>query len=441
MAAAVTFAGVGSGIDVESLVSGLTSIARQPISQEKSKAASLRAAQSTISDVGSLLSKLKLSVNALSTAQQATTYKASATGTSLAVSATGSAQGGAYDVTVSKLAKEQRTYSNALSANALGFSGNLDLTVGSTSKQIAVTGTDTLNTIADKINGAGLRASASVIYDGTNYRLQVRGLDTGSANAMTFGAVGGVGDQLGLRTAANTKQQAQNAELTVDGFAITSTTNQVSGAIPGVTLALKEEGGPTSKVTVETDPTALGDKLQAVVDAYNAVVKSVQKAAGTSKSAASNPALAGNSALRGVTTKLSSALTTTFGDGKFNLLGSVGVNLQNDGTLLLNRTKLATALEQDRSGVTALIGGTGTTQGGVMGKLSTVIENMMDPNKGAIEVAKTGFDKRAKSVEDGVAKAEERVSVYEQQLRKQFAAMDTQVAGYQSALSSLSIKA
>lgn len=441
MAGTVTFAGVGSGIDVESLISGLTSIARQPISQEKSKAASLRAAQSTISDVGSLLSKLKLSVNALSTSQQASSYKAGATGTSLAVSATGAAQPGAYDVSVTKLAKEQRTYSNTFSANALGLSGNLDLAVAGTSKQIAIEATDTLNSIADKINGAGLRAGASVFYDGTNYRLQVRGLDTGAANAVTFGAAGGIGDQLGFLTAANTKQAAQNAQLTVDGFSITSATNQVSGAIPGVTLALKEENA-TSKVTVETDPTALGDKLQAVVDAYNNVVKSIHTAAGTSKSAASNPALAGNSALRGVANKLSSALLTTFGDGKYNLLGSVGVNLQNDGTLLLNRSKLATALEQDRAGVTALLGGSSsTTPGGVMAKLSSVIEDVMDPAKGALEIAKTGFDTRAKSVEDGVSRAEQRLTVYAEQLRKQFAAMDTQVAGYQSALSSLSIKA
>src|SRR5262249_3787663 len=157
------------------------------------------------------------------------------------VSASGAAQPGAYDVNVTKLAKEQRTYSNAFSANALNMSGNLDLAVGGTSKQIAVTASDTLNTIADKINGAGLRVGASVFYDGTNYRLQVRGLDTGAANAVTFGGTGGIGDQLGLNVAANTKQSAQDAALTVDGFAITSKTNQVTGAIPGVTLALKEE--------------------------------------------------------------------------------------------------------------------------------------------------------------------------------------------------------
>lgn len=89
MAGAVTFSGIGSGIDIESLITGLTNVAQQPINTEKSKAASYRAAQSTFSDVGSLLGKLKLAATGLATSQDASTYSATSTGTALAVSATG----------------------------------------------------------------------------------------------------------------------------------------------------------------------------------------------------------------------------------------------------------------------------------------------------------------------------------------------------------------
>src|SRR5579871_6279383 len=162
MAGTVTFAGIGSGMDIDGLVSSLTQIQEQPISTEKSKAAGYRAAESSFSDVGNLLSKLKIATSALTTAQQVGSYKASSSSSGITVSAIGSAQPGAYDVQVEQLAQEPRTYSNTFSANALGLSGTFNLGVGTTSAQLKIDATDTVNTIADKINGAGLRASASV---------------------------------------------------------------------------------------------------------------------------------------------------------------------------------------------------------------------------------------------------------------------------------------
>src|SRR5882672_8509049 len=208
MAGTVTFAGIGSGMDVEGLITGLTAVESQPISADKSRAAGYRAAEQSFSDVGGLLSKLKLATSALATAQQVGSYSATSSATGITVSATGSAQPGSYDVQVEQLAKEQRTYSKTFSANALGLSGTLNLGVGTgTPAAIDVTATDTLNTIADKINSSGLRASAAVFFDGTDYRLQVRGLDTGDGNNLTFGATGGIGDQLGLLDPLNTKQK------------------------------------------------------------------------------------------------------------------------------------------------------------------------------------------------------------------------------------------
>src|ERR1044071_2019421 len=107
MAGTFTCAGIGSGMDIEGLISGLTQVEQQPISQEKSKAAGYRAAESSFSDVGGLLSKLKLATGALTTAQQVGSYKATSSSTGITVTANGSAQPGAYDVQVEQLAKEQ----------------------------------------------------------------------------------------------------------------------------------------------------------------------------------------------------------------------------------------------------------------------------------------------------------------------------------------------
>lgn len=441
MPGSVSFAGIGSGMDIEGLISGLTQIEQQPISQEKSQAAGYRAAESSFSDVGSNLSKLKLATSALATAQQVGSYTATSSATGITVTANGSAQPGAYDIKVEQLAKEQRTYSNPFSSAALGLSGTLDLGVGSTSAQLKIDATDTVNTIADKINGAGLRVSASVFYDGSQYRLQVRGLDTGDGNNLTFGATGGIGDQLGLLDANNTKQTAQNAKVQIDGYEVTSATNQITGAVPGVTMALTDASA-SGTITVAQDAQGLGDKIKAVVDAYNAVITQVHTLGGYGQTTASNPALQGDSSLRSVASRLSSVITQAIGNGRFQSLGAIGVNLANDGTLSLDQGKLTDALQKDPTAVSNVLAGTdgaGAAPGsdGIMDLLGKAVDALNDPKGGVIQSAHDSWDSRAKSLEDQIAKENDRVTAYADSLRKTFTAMDTAVAAYKAQLTQL----
>jgi flagellar hook-associated protein 2 len=441
MAGSVTFAGVGSGMDIEGLISGLTQVEQQPISTEKSKAAGYRAAESSFSDVGGLLSKLKLATGALATAQQVGSYKATSSATGITVTANGSAQPGAYNVQVEQLAKEQRTYSNAFSANPLGMSGTLDLGVGTTSTQLQIDSTDTVNTIADKINGSGLRVSASVFFDGSQYRLQVRGLDTGDGNDLTFGAQGGVGDQLGLLVADNTKQKAQSAKVKIDGYEVKSATNQIGGAVPGVTMALTDETA-SGTITVAQDAQGLGDKITAVVNAYNDVVNKVHALGGYGQTAASNPALQGDSALRSVASRLSSVLTQAVGNGRFQSLGALGVKLANNGTLSLDQGKLSDALQKDPTAVAKVLAGTDAVGGapgtdGIMDLLGKAVDALNDPKGGVIQSAHDSWDSRSKTLEDQIAKEQDRVTAYADSLRKTFTAMDTAVAAYKAQLTQL----
>jgi flagellar hook-associated protein 2 len=441
MAGTVTFAGVGSGIDVNALITGLTAVEQQPISAEKSKAASYRAAVSSLSDVGNLLAKLKTATAALDTAQEVGSNTATSSGTAVAVTANGAAQPGSYDVTVEQLAQEQRTYSNdfASASDALGLSGPLKIGVGAGAQaSIDVTASDNLNSLADKINAAGIRASASVFYDGSRYRLQVRGLDTGDANNLTFDESS---VSLGLSVTANTKQKAQSAIVDIDGYQVKSQTNQVSGAIQGVTLAVtaKTTTDPVH-VTVASDPNALGDKIQGVVDAYNAVVNKIHSLAGQGSTAGANPVLNRDSTLRGIADRLSSTLLGTVGTGKYQSLGSIGVNLQNDGTLLLDRTKLGAAMQSDPKALQTVLAGT-NGQNGLMSLLGSLADNITDPKSGSLQAHEDGLSRQAASMDDDVARKTARLQAYSDLLQKQFTAMDTTVAGYQAQLSQLSVKA
>ena len=433
-----SLSGVGSGIDTQSLISGLVNADSGRLSALKTKQTSTNSAISTLSDISSSLGTLQSAVDALSTANGVGSFSGTSSSTAIAVSTTGNAQPGAYTMNVTQLARSQRTYSNeyASASTAVGQSGTLAIQVGSgTPVSINIAGGDTLDQIAAKINGAGARVSASVFYDGTDYRLQVSGLDTGKDNALTFSQTG---LDLGLNVTANTVQKAQNSIVNIDGFDVQRSTNQVVGAIQGVTLALTQVTTAPVDVKVAADSQSLATKIQAIVTAYNSVLSKVNTAAGKGATKAANSTLASDSTLRGITNRLSTALQTVNGAGKYSTLGSVGLSLQRDGKLALDTTKLNAAVTADASAVGALFAGTSSSSTGVMGALSKTIKAFTQTGTGLLAQHQTDLQSRVKTMGARVDREQDRLDRYQALLQKQFSAMDTNVTSNNSDMSYLS---
>ncbi|HEU4578213.1 MAG TPA: flagellar filament capping protein FliD [Polyangiaceae bacterium] len=425
---AVTFGGVGSGIDTEKIISGLISASQGPLQQAQLAQAQTQAAISSVSDIGNLLSRLKDSLNALDTSQEVGSFKASSDNKAVAVSATGNAKPGSFKIEVANLATAYKAYSDTLgvtqSNQALHQSGTLRLQIGDKAQDIEIADGDSLDTVIGKINASGLRVSASAFFDGNEFRMQLRGLDTGTENDLL---VTETGTTLGF--ANNVQSNGKNAELTIDGFAVTSKSNQVTGAIAGVTLALtaKTAAGEAATVTIDSDPDALAGKLNSLVSAYNAVVNRIHSEAGFGSIKASNPVLAGDSSLRAITGRLNDMLTKQIGSGKFQTLRSIGLQLNNDGTLKLDSAKLNTALQQDPDAVTKIIAGDDKDVKGVADLMLSVTNDLVSA-KGALTARKDGLAARAKLLADRAATEQKRLDQMEEQLRKQFTQMDSIVA-------------
>jgi flagellar hook-associated protein 2 len=356
------------------------------------------------------------------------------------VSATGAALPGVFSVNVTSLAYAQRTYSNAVSSSseALGKTGTLRLAVGSTTEDIALEASDTLQDVVTKINAAGIQVSAAVLEQGSEARLQLRGLGTGVANAITITEMDDQGQAttlLGLSDPANTYQKATDAVVEIDGHAVTRSSNQINDAIPGVTLAITT-ANTSSTITIDSDPDTLKTRVEAVVSAYNAVVSKVHGLAGYGTVQASNTALAGDSTLRSLTSGLSSVLLTRVGEGQFDSLSSLGIKQNSDGTLTLDNDKLSAAVDQDPTGVANLLAGSGSTDG-VMDVLRTTVESFTNATSGLLQNHKDGLTSRADSLTDRIEHEQDRLDRYAENLRKQFTAMDTAVAAYQSQLTYL----
>jgi flagellar hook-associated protein 2 len=403
----------------------------------QSQANTTQAAITEVGQLSSLLSTVKTATDALSTPQSASSYTASVAGSGLTATADGTAVPGGFSVDVLALAQEQRTYSTsfASSSDALGQTGTLQIGVGTgTPASISISNTDSLQNIADKINGAGLRVSASVFYDGSNYRLQVRGLDTGATNAVSFGETG---TSLGLSNPANTVQSAQDAKIKVDGFTITRPTNQVSGVVQGVTLNLNQVTTSSANVTVASDAGSLGAKLQTMVSAYNAVVQQVHTSAGYGTTAGDNTLLSGDSTMRSLSSDMSDTLFASIGGtGKYQTLADIGVSLNEDGTLALDQSKLSGAMTADPASVAKILAGTGTSGGsgstGVMGAVSSMVSRYTEAGDGILSTKLQSMQSEVTSLNDDTTAEQDRLNAYADQLRAQFTAMDTAVSGFKN---------
>jgi flagellar hook-associated protein 2 len=424
----ITFGGVGSGIDTETIISGLVSASRGPLTRVNQQKLQVDSAVSSLSDLGNLLSKFKDAVSALDTIQEVGSFSATSENKAVVATATGGAQPGSFEIHVGQLASAYKAYSNPLGISAaneaLGKSGTLGLSVNGNNVNLSIDPTDTLDAVISKINSSGLRVSASSFFDGSEYRLQLRGLDTGAENDVI---VTETGTSFGF--ADNPKSRGLDAELTIDGFDVTSKTNQITGAISGVTLALTattEEDAP-AKVEIKSDVAGFQSKLKSLVDSYNGVINKIHGDAGFGSVKASNPELSGDASLRSITSRLSGALTKTVGTGKFQTLRSIGIELNNDGTLKLNAAALEKALSEDPDAVTKVLAGDDKDVKGLADTLAEVANDMLGA-KGVIQSRKDGLNARQRLLTDRIDIEQTRLDRMEEMLRKQFTEMDSVVA-------------
>ena len=433
---AITFGGIGSGMDVEGIITGLTNASRGPITLLNTRVNDTTSAISSLSDIGNFMSSLKGVVEALDTTEEVSSYSGKSSNESISITTSGSALPGAYNIEVTSLASEQRTYSNTLggsSTTALGQAGTLDFNIDGTNASVAIDAGDNLNDVVTKINASGLRMTASTFFDGTDYRLQVRGLDTGAANAI---AMTETGTTFGLTTPANTRQQASDAVIKLDDYQIKSATNQFSGAIPGVTLNVSKLTTEPARIEIATDGTKLKEKITSVVNAYNNVINNIHRISGFGSLKASNSALAGDSALRTITNKLSEQMSKSFGSGDFQTMRSVGIQLNNDGTLKLDSSALDKALAKNPADVGKFFAGSDSGDG-AMDSIRDLVKSLTDPTNGTLTNRKEGLEARKTALQKTMDQEEARLTRYSELLRKQFSAMDTSVSNSQAQLAYL----
>lgn len=392
---AISSPGVGSNLDVNSIVSQLMGIERQPINVLDRKEASFQAKLSAYGTLKSALSTFQSSVRALSDISKFQTLSATPSdATVFSASASSSAVAGSYSVMATQLAQAQKL-SSAGFANATDTVGTGTITIayGTTAGAVFTANTakaaqtvtidaahSSLSGIRDAINAANINVTATIINDGsvgTPNKLVLTSKDTGADNSLkitvadttdasnidnaglsqvAFDPAGGAG------TGKNLTQTiaAQNALLTVDGITgISKSSNTISDVVQGVTLTLAKAG--TSSLTVARDTASVQAAVGAFVNAYNAINKSVVDLTAYNATTKTGALLQGDAAARSIQNQIRSVVSSsvTALGGNLTLLSQVGVSFQKDGTLALDATKLQTAITNNFSDIAGLFAAIG----------------------------------------------------------------------------------
>lgn len=422
---ALSFSGLGSGIDTASIVTALMKLERAPIDRINADKKELTQKQGVVQEINGLLGKLRDASSAMYAPGALAGKTATVADASIAGASAGpTAAGGTYNLVVTALAQAHTMASGAGPALTAGTS--LDITAGTTTTSVAVQAGDTLQTFADRINGTdGVGASASVV----NNKLVLISKQSGTAGAMTLGGSAAAG--LGMATT----QGGQDAAATLNGLAVTSSGNQIDNAINGVSLNLSKVGSTT--ITVGADNAGTLKTAQAFVDAYNAVMKNVKLATAYDAATQTAGTLQGDqtmSSLAGQLRNIAGSAVTSLSGKPYDSLAQIGITSSRDGTLTLDQAAFTKALTADPDAVRNVFGkDDGVTGTGPADGIARQLQGFTNSFSSDILSARlTGFTTQLGRMNDKIASLEVIMDMKEQTLKAQFQAMDTAVAKFKA---------
>ncbi len=376
--------GAGSGLLTSDLVDQIVAAERSATDLR------IQAELSAFGSLRNLTEKLQTSASALSVASNFDIRTAVSSDPGVvSVSATSAADIGSHSVEVTQLARAHTIASQAFaSPDTIVGTGQLDFRFGTTTfsgstysgftvnpdipgGSVTISATNaTLAGLRDAINDAALGVSASLIDDGSGFRLVLRSDQTGEDVSMevvaTEGTVPGLSAfafNAGAATPGVNMEQtvaAADAQVEIDGITVSRASNTVTGALPGVTLnLLATNAGAPASVSVSRNVDAATQLVQSFVDDFNAVLDLTDQLTAFDPDTQEAGLLLGDPAVRGIVGQLRRALNeqvTSLGAGAARSLIDIGIETdQNDGFhLSFDASVMSAALNSDADAVTAL---------------------------------------------------------------------------------------
>jgi flagellar hook-associated protein 2 len=343
--------------DLATLASGLTSLSSSIVNSLASNAFATRAA--TISATGDVSASSALSM-----------------------SVDNGAATGDHTLQISQLAAAQKVIgaSQSSESTALGYSGTFSLGLaGGASSSITITSSMTMQDVVDAINAqtstTDVQASIVQVSSGS-YEMVLTG--TQDAADITYSSTSGddVLNKLGVTDSSgaftDVLQQAQSAEFTLDGIAMTRNTNDITDVLTGVTFDLLQPtpSGTSLNISISTDTSQITSALQTFVTNYNAFRDAViaQQATNSDGTASSSAVLFGDGTMREINDDLQDALDTSVGGYS---MAELGLSFNDKNELQLDTSTLSDFLSSNLAGATTLLSAQTTTSSSQLSVVDT----------------------------------------------------------------------
>ena len=353
----------GTGFDVAATVTSILAIQQSIETPWKTQLANLQAQDTAFSSMGKDLAALATSLQSLTDFNGVLASKqgsSSDTNVLALTSASPSAVAGSHTIIVNTLAQTSSNYSNQIANATDTLSGSLSIQIGSSTKSITLDDTNsTLAGLAMAINSSSMGVTASVVKDTQGSRLSIVSSASGAAGQMTL--TSSLTDETtGAAMSFQVGQPGVDASLSVDGLNMTSASNTVTGAIPGVTFQLLSKS-PSSSVQVQitNDNTTVETAVNAFATAYNAVISDIQAQQGKDANGNAQP-LYGDPTLAMIQNQLTMGLLGGGASGKINSITQLGISLDKFGKLSLDTSALDSALNANYADITGFLQNSGS---------------------------------------------------------------------------------
>ena len=342
----------GQGFDVATTVTQILASEQAIETPWQNQLTALQAQDAVFTSLGTDLSALTTSLQALTDFQGVFAAKQGSSSNAdllSLTSATATAAAGSHTVTISQLAQTSSEASSAISNANDTLSGSVTIQ-GHTFNVDSADNDTTLASLANAINSADIGVKAGLITDSSGTRLSLVSGASGAAGqlSVTSSLSGAFSGSITFQTG----QAGQDAILKVDGVSITSASNTVTGAIPGVTFQLLSSASPGTEVQIQitNDTNAIGTAINSFTAAYNKVIKDINTQE-TPVSGGNAPPLLGSPALALLQSQLSGSLFGGSASGSIKSITQLGISINNDGTLTLDPDTLNGVLNSNFSDV------------------------------------------------------------------------------------------
>jgi len=449
--ATISSPGIGSGLDVSSIITSLMAIERKPLDNLETAETKIKSQISEVGKIKSAVSKFRDLAAKLASTSFWNHPPGTASNSAVSVATGTGATAASYKVEVQSLANAQSLASPTFASSSTTLAaGGLHIEMGtwgagktsftadpdSTAVDITVDATDTLASLRDKINASGIGVTATILTDASGARLVMRSEETGAANAFrtsvtpTGGTLDGFAyDPSSSVTGATLAQDATDATALINDLPVRSASNTLNDVVDGVTLTLNNTTVDPMTVTVAADSASMKKTLQDFASAYSDLAKLIAtdtKYDSTSKTAGP---LQGDSAIVGLQSRLRSMLgASSSASSAFARMSDIGFEMQQDGSLTANSTKLDKALA-NLSELRLAFSNSSLTDASLDGfgkRFRTITDDVLGIDGSLTSRADALSDKLERN-QDQQDRMEERLAQTQARLEKQYSMLDAKL--------------